>query len=332
MDLRPTPSQLAVRARKAAVDALVAPPEPAVAVLRARSVGTRIVVWALVARGDGFQVTESGTVDLDLAAPGLPREPSPQCAAASVTLPQILPVLRELAAPSRSCVLVVTNEFVRAMLLGATDLLSPTVHVAPGGHWPGSEAAEERATAIVDQMATFASTPVVQHAGSVVVATDASMRSRHGFAMAGCAWVREDLMCETESWAAGDMVTAELHSIHMALRAHRRTEGRLVIESDSMAAIALAKAARVGDITASTERLRRIQRAIAELEMTPRVQIRWVRGHDGNPLNELADRLAVLTRLDDDAGISAAEHTRRVAGVIADAHAGVDLQTLPAAG
>ena len=334
MTLRPSPAQLAARAGQAAVAALVVPPEPPVAVLRARSVGRRIVVWALVVRSCGFRVTKTGTVDLDTDAPGVPRDPSPQCAAVSVTIPQIMPALRELAEPSGSCVLVVTNDHVRATLQGAADLLSPTVHIAPSAHWPGSEEAEAHATHLADQMATFASTPVMhtagRGAGRVLVATDASMRSGH--TMAGCAWVREYLMCETESWAAGDIVAAELHSIHMALEAHRRTEGRLVIVSDSMAAIALANAARAGDVTADRETVRRIQRAIADLPMTAQVQIRWVRGHAGNPLNEMADRLAMLTRRDDDAGIGPADHASRVARAVHEARPGEDLASYPAAG
>lgn len=47
----------------------------------------------------------------------------------------------------------------------------------------------------------------------------------------------------------------------------------------------------------------------------------WVRGHDGHPLNELADRLAVLARRNRESDVDELTHARMVAGVREDARA-----------
>lgn len=327
----PSPAMLASRCAPAAVvPAAPGVGDPPIAVLRARSVGSRIVVWALTTPTDGGQTLASGVVDLALEAAGLAGR-SRQCAAASVVVPRILPILRAAAAESGSCILVVSSDKVRAMLLDLSDLLVPTVHVAPSGWWPGSDVATRHAAAVVARLAVDASIgSQAAHAfgepARVLVATDASMR-RHGH-LAGCAWVRADLMCETEVLEVNDIVTAELHAIRMALSAHRDARGELVIESDCKLAALLANAARSGLIDGGSSAVRRVQREISALRMEPQVQIRWVRGHSTNRLNEIADRLAVLTRRDDDAGIGPVGHAARVAAVIDEVRGDADRPVL----
>lgn len=49
------------------------------------------------------------------------------------------------------------------------------------------------------------------------------------------------------------------------------------------------------------------------------ISYQWVRGHNGHPLNELADRLAVLARRNRELGVDEVTHARMVASLRADA-------------
>lgn len=118
------------------------------------------------------------------------------------------------------------------------------------------------------------------------VATDASVRlQRRG---AGIACVDIDGRRAFEYLPdVSDVVVAELAAIELALRTFR---GALDIRSDSMAAVQLLAlgAERRPTRRKISDRLRRIDHLRADRNIT----VEWVRGHNGDPLNECADRLA----------------------------------------
>jgi ribonuclease HI len=257
-----------------------------------------------------------GVVDLDVAAPSVPREPSPQCAAMAVVIPMVVPRLETMVAQTGGAVLLVANDHARQVVMAAADLLPAGVHVPSCGWWPGSSGPALEATRTVERL-TREATRGCEDVVEIVVATDASVGRQRP--MAGCAWVREDLAAATQAWACGgDVLAAEMHAIAMALTAHRRAVVPVTVLSDCSAAVGLTRRALAGDICGATERVRREQRRIAATTMSGPVQVRWVRGHAEHPLNRMADRLAVLTRRDHEAGVAAADHTARARAAVLD--------------
>ena len=49
------------------------------------------------------------------------------------------------------------------------------------------------------------------------------------------------------------------------------------------------------------------------------ISYEWVRGHNGHPLNELADRLAVLARRNREMGVDELTNARMIASIRQDA-------------
>lgn len=132
----------------------------------------------------------------------------------------------------------------------------------------------------------------------LLVATDGSVDRGHRGAGAG--WVT--------SWGAfgcsqvdtADILLAELEAIASALENVPRVVTRVSVRSDSRSAIAIVvQVLQVGP-TAGPIRIpaRGHSAAIRIAEAARRFQIRmdWVRAHQGDPMNETADRLAVLAR------------------------------------
>lgn len=92
--------------------------------------------------------------------------------------------------------------------------------------------------------------------------------------------------------------------------------------TDSKAALDLLERARTdealfGEDTDSVHECRRILGSARGID----IRFKWVRGHDGHPLNEIADRLAVLARRNREMGIDDVTGHRMVAGVREDAKA-----------
>lgn len=147
----------------------------------------------------------------------------------------------------------------------------------------------------------------------LVVAVDGS-RSRAGDG--AWAWINEDGQWEAEAGEYTSPLQAEVAAIAAALAAH--PPGReLRILCDSRDAIAHVHAALAGQpIAARTANsVARILAVITRRHGRRRVELEWVKGHNGHPLNDRADRLAVHARRT--GGMPLPEH-RRIADSIAD--------------
>jgi ribonuclease HI len=104
--------------------------------------------------------------------------------------------------------------------------------------------------------------------------------------------------------------------------------GTLRIFSDSRAGLALLRRGLDGNVPAEPPGLIRgeIVRLCSLLSGTP-AELHWVKGHAGDPLNELADRLAVLARRSREAGLDGAQKTALRSLVDQDAAAAVQEHT-----
>lgn len=128
----------------------------------------------------------------------------------------------------------------------------------------------------------------------ITVATDGSCSRR---AM-GMAWATEDGRFNAQATARGPRcaLTAELHAIHLALKAFPYGQSlRLLV--DSRSAIKVVEEARNGRVAnAVTGHTYHLATALTALLHDHDVSVSWVKGHNGHPLNETADRLAVAAR------------------------------------
>lgn len=100
----------------------------------------------------------------------------------------------------------------------------------------------------------------------------------------------------------------------------REGTGNLTVLTDSRAALDLLEKVRsdadvAGEDTDSVSECRRILGSARGIN----ISFEWVRGHDGHPLNEIADRLAVLARRNREMDVDDFTHARMVAGVREDA-------------
>lgn len=120
------------------------------------------------------------------------------------------------------------------------------------------------------------------------VATDASVDRRRG--SAGIACVDESGRQHTLRLRSHDVVYCELRAIRLALETFT---GPVRILSDSQASINL-----ITNTGHTTRRghLRAVVEHIRSLMQGREVTLQWVRGHNGHPLNEAADRLAMAAR------------------------------------
>lgn len=113
----------------------------------------------------------------------------------------------------------------------------------------------------------------------------------------------------------GSILQGELaalrRGVHLAVTLHpalRDGVGKLRLFSDSRAGLELLRNARAGRFPASLpgsihEELQRICMLLAKST----AELHWVKGHSGDPLNEIADRLAVVSRRSSEAGLDAAQ-------------------------
>lgn len=133
------------------------------------------------------------------------------------------------------------------------------------------------------------------------VSTAASAPSRAGVAgvdMQGRFFVD---VIDARRTGAPPITYAELASIDTALRAWAGRAKTIRIKTDSSRALELIDHYLRGDRLNSTDRTSALTRSVGEkidtyAALGGNIEFEWVRGHDGDPGNELADQLAVLVR------------------------------------
>lgn len=145
---------------------------------------------------------------------------------------------------------------------------------------------------------------------TLTIATDASVGHVRGVAAAGVAWVSAEGHYRVGTCRTRVPLVGELSAMHQALTSSHvaghfrkyRTAGRVVLLSDCRPAIdALTTVLTTATIPTAAgirgnQKIARLLHLIAtELRRRP-VELVWVKGHDGHPLNEVADRLAVQAR------------------------------------
>ncbi len=170
----------------------------------------------------------------------------------------------------------------------------------------------------------------------LTITTDAS-RSWHSPLM-GHGWILDygrGSVPMINAFAAGgkEILQGELNSIYYALLDASRYRDDLFagkvsffIRSDSLLAINLLNNP-TGHTSIRSEEVKPIVHKIHDLLSRSEVKYGWVRAHSGDPMNELADRLALVARRCSAANISSGERQRLLQQI---ADEGVDVgKTLP---
>ncbi len=170
--------------------------------------------------------------------------------------------------------------------------------------------------------------PVIPGRDRIVVATDAS-RGRNRPGGPSWAWVSDDgfgdAACTTK---VSSINAAELLAIARAVEA-TPADTHVHVISDSKAAVALVRNLGKGhspETLAATFSIKErvaveaALSAIRTLVLAGHLTIEWVRGHNGHRLNEAADRLALMARRLNDAGLGG-ETRGRVRAVLAEVRA-----------
>lgn len=144
---------------------------------------------------------------------------------------------------------------------------------------------------------------------SLTIATDGSTSQSRRGGHSGWAWVSSTGVYSSGNAATGSILLAELTAIEAALRWALRGPGRsrhVVILTDSQPARHLIEKLRQHAVitmpagTAGHREIARTARHIAELirsNPSSTITLTWVRGHNGHPLNEAADRIARQSRI-----------------------------------
>lgn len=236
------------------------------------------------------------------------------------------PSNRELAAQISTAVAslgvevgqVFTSDWPTATLLRAKTTLPVTDLSAP----PASLVKARNGIAAVERRAV----------SGLVLACDASRGK--GRNINGCGWVLAysngaDPVVGAYTTVSdhGGIRAGELAAIRRGLQGTlnlhpvlRDGTGSLTVLSDSKSALdLLARVEADEDVssedTDSVQECRRILGSARGVD----VHFEWVRGHDGHPLNEIADRLAVLARRNREMGVDDITSHRMLAGVREDA-------------
>lgn len=106
-------------------------------------------------------------------------------------------------------------------------------------------------------------------------------------------------------------------NLHPALR---EGTGDITVLSDSKAALSLIERYLAGaDISGEDSVAQKECGKIAGLTRGVNVKFKWVRGHDGHPMNEMADRLAVMARRTEEANLDEVARARMLANAREDA-------------
>lgn len=292
----------------------IAKPPPTViaaprAALSLRTLSKRVVVWAAVCDADPepmhghAEVTETGGSDAPASA---------FVAALPEIMGQVRPWLARLAATSTHKVteLAVPNPSLRARLREGTPIEG--IDILPASEVSGTDPIVAAASAIAERLHREVISPL--ESGTVELYVAASLRSHHRGA--GIAWARRDGLYETQMADTSDHAAALVRAIAMAVRAHRRHTGTLVISCESKTAVDLARAALAGKPTTGHPARASAQRALSFLQTAGEVRLVTRAGTDA--LRAGASRLAVLTRRDTEFGITGPEHEKRAAAALAD--------------
>lgn len=153
----------------------------------------------------------------------------------------------------------------------------------------------------------------------VEVATDASVGK--GRALAGLAWVSADGRHGTDTLPISSPAAAELRAFALAVRAHADIAEHVHILTDCREAMSLAREALEHGRTSVVGGHRQVHAALVALlcvSSNVKVTFEWVKGHNGFALNDAADRLAVLARRHEDAGVGPEQHAATCERVVAD--------------
>ncbi|NKY05941.1 hypothetical protein HF998_02930 [Cellulomonas hominis] len=268
----------------------------------------RVVVWACVADTDPEPMT--GQIDVAETGGGDPHA-SAFAAALPTILAQIEPWLARLASGTslRLAELAVLNPTLRQRLREGPPL--DGVLVLPASEVTEANATVGAARQLVEQLHRDVIAPGRE--ATVEVAVGASVRAHHRDA--GVAWARADGLYETRVVDASDQTAALVRAIVLAVRAHRRHEGRLEVVCSSRAAVSLARDALTGRPLSSHRARAAAQRALADLDTAGTVRI--VRAGGGG-ISRAAARLATVARHNHEAGVAGPEHERRAAAALAD--------------
>jgi ribonuclease HI len=213
---------------------------------------------------------------------------------------------------------VFTGDWATAELLRAKTALPVTDLTGP----PAALAAAREAVAAVERKLV----------SGLVLACDSS-RGR-GRTVNGCGYVLAYangadpiLGAYTAVSAHGGIRAGELAAIRRGLQSTlghhpvlREGVGDLKVLTDSKSALEVLERVATGalqpfDDTDSIAECKRIIGSARGVNIT----YEWVRGHNGHPLNELADRLAVLARRNREMGVDDLTNARMIAAVRADA-------------
>lgn len=264
--------------------------------------------WAVhtVVDGKDFIVSGPGT--------GQPTNPSNRELAAQITQAVGRIVKRTGTMP----VQVFTGDWATAELLRAKSDLPVTDLTAP----PAALAAAREAVAEVERGLV----------SGLVLACDSS-RGR-GKSVNGCGYVLAYangadpiLGAYTAVSAHGGIRAGELAAIRRGLQSTlghhpvlREGIGDLKVLTDSKAALEVLERVATGtlqpfDDTDSVAECKRILGSARGVN----ISYEWVRGHNGHPLNELADRLAVLARRNREMGVDEVTNARMIAAIRQDA-------------
>ena len=129
----------------------------------------------------------------------------------------------------------------------------------------------------------------------IEAATDGSFSRGRLASGASCAWIREDGRFGMTVLDHGGILEAELLGIRMLLGEATSGE-RLRVFVDSKAALSCVTETVGEGRERQSNQAEDIVRTIHDLLKKVEVEFVWVKGHQGHPLNDGADRLAVLAR------------------------------------
>jgi len=154
------------------------------------------------------------------------------------------------------------------------------------------------------------------NAATRTVYTDGSARRSRG--QGGAAWVDDDGNFAALPVDCGFPVVTEIAAITAALEAIPAWVKKVIIKSDSREAVrTVNEVQRTGSTTCVTKGpTAPLRKALDQVSKHARIEVKWVKGHKGNVLNECADRLAVLARRTHDAGLSQETLDQRAQNVV----------------